>query len=455
MERTGHPQSGHDGAYHRAFDDLERHTERILAGLRLLALLILAIIFWFMGIVESRHAAIVPLSGLALISLAGLVVAHRRLFRPWILWVFATLEVVLLVHCLAMLAITTGQPLQLALETPAATVIFVFLTAAAVRHRPLLVLYTGGLFVILWISILLLAPYAGMGSWGSVTHTPALGRLAVVGLTTYALFVGVTRARRTLTASIIEARLRANLSRYFSPQLVDEIAQIGSAARSFQPQKAAILFADLRGFTSLAEGMAADKVADFLNEYRRRIATPIAQHHGTIDKFIGDGLMAIFGVPQPQADDARNAVQAGSAIVAAIESWSAERVAEGLPALEIGVGIHYGDVIAGVLGDEHRLEYTAIGDTVNTAARIERLTADLRTPLLISADVLAAAPGVERDLRLAALPTHLLRGRRQPIQLYLAQRNNEPGLHARKDPEKKHLSSICAQSALVHESARV
>lgn len=454
MERTSQSLSVHEGAYHRAFDDLERRTERVLAGLRLLALLILAIVFWFIGIVDSRHAAIVPLSGLALIGLAGLAVAHTRLFRPWILWAFATLEVALLVHCLAMLAITTGQPLQFALETPAAMVIFVYLAAAAVRHRPLLVLYTGGLFVVLWTSILLLAPYDGMGSWGSAALTTALGRLAVVGLTTYALFVAVTRARRTLTASIIEARLRANLSRYFSPQLVDEIAQIGSAARSFQPQKAAILFADLRGFTSLAEGMPADKVADFLNEYRRRIAAPIAQHHGTVDKFIGDGLMAIFGVPRPEADDARNAVQAGLAIVAAIERWSAERVAEELPPLEIGVGVHYGDVIAGVLGDEHRLEYTAIGDTVNTAARIERLTADLRKPLLISADVLAAAPGVERNLRLAALPTHLLRGRRQPIQLYLAERNNESDVHAQEDPEKKHLSSIGA-SALVHENVRV
>ena len=103
--------------------------------------------------------------------------------------------------------------------------------------------------------------------------------------------------------------------------------------------------------------------------------------------------------------------------------------------MQIGVGIHYGDVIAGPLGDEHRLEYTAIGDTVNTAARIERLTADLGTPLLISADVLAAAPGVERDLRLAALPARFLRGRRQPIQLYRASWNMEPSLHVENGEE--------------------
>jgi adenylate cyclase len=164
--------------------------------------------------------------------------------------------------------------------------------------------------------------------------------------------------------------------------------------------------------------MPADKVADFLNDYRRRISEPIMIHHGTIDKFIGDGVMAIFGVPQPRADDARNAVLGGLAVVSAIEKWSAERFTQGLSPLQIGVGIHYGDVIAGPLGDERRLEYTAIGDTVNTAARIERLTAELGESMLISADVLASAPDLKRDFAWVSLDTHSLRGRSQPIQVY-------------------------------------
>jgi adenylate cyclase len=402
----------------RAFTKLELRSERILASIRLFALLVLAVVFRLVGTADQGYPTMVPLGGLVAITLLTLVLATSGRFRPWVLWVFTTLDVGLLTHCLVMLAAQSGQPVQLALETPVALLIFVFLATAAVRHRPFLILYTGGLFIANWMVIWLWASYVGGDSWMPGTLTTNLTNLAVVGLTAYALYVAVKRARRASTNAITEAHLRGNLSRYFSPQLVDEIAQAGTAARSFRSQKAAILFVDLRGFTGFAEGMAADQVADFLNEYRRRIAEPIARHGGIIDKFIGDGAMAIFGVPEPCADDARHAVLAGLDLLSVIDRWRAERVAEGLSPVEIGIGIHYGDVIAGALGDEQRLEYTVVGDAVNAAARIERLTAELGAPLLVSADVLAAAPGLGEILQLPEPVTRPLRGRRQPIRLY-------------------------------------
>ncbi len=402
----------------RAFLGLERRAERILAGIRLLALLVLALVFRVVSTAEQGYPTMVPLGGLAAITLITLWLVRLGLFRPWLSWLFATLDVAFLTHCLIMLAYRDGQSLEHALNTPVALLVFVFLATAAVRHRPLLILYTGGLFIASWVAIWLWDLRTGDIAWLPGTWTADLAWLAAVGLTSYALFVAVTRARRTAVTALAEAHQRENLSRYFSPQIVDEIAQSGGALRSFQAQKAAILFIDLRGFTSLAERLPADKVAAFLNEYRRRIAAPIAQHHGIIDKFIGDGAMAIFGVPEPRGDDARNAALAGVALVSAVDAWRSERLAEGLPPVEVGIGIHYGDVIAGALGDENRLEYTVVGDAVNTAARIERLAADLGTPLLVSADILAAAPGLQQDLQLAEPVTHLLRGRSQPIRLY-------------------------------------
>lgn len=221
------------------------------------------------------------------------------------------------------------------------------------------------------------------------------------------------RSRRTLTSSISESHLRTNLSRYFSPQLVEEIAATKDTTQSFRLQKAAILFADLRGFTSLAERMPPHQLAGFLNDYRRRITEPIARHGGVIDKFIGDGVMAIFGVPEPGSDDARQAVMAGVELISAIGEWRAKRLAEGLPPVEIGIGIHYGDVLAGILGGEERLEYTCVGDAVNAAARIERVAADVGAALVVSADVLSSAAGLEETVRFDSLSMHVLRGRSQ------------------------------------------
>jgi adenylate cyclase len=400
----------------RLFAETERRTERLLAFLRLLVLFVLAFVFWFVGGREQGHATMLPLTGLTATTLGGLAIAETRLFRPWVPWVLATLDVIFLIHCLKMLAVAAGQPLQLALETPAASVIFVFLATAAIRHRPFLVLYSGGLFVVAWVAIWLLAPAAGPRLPQALATD--LARLAIVGLVAFALFIAVDRARSTLVKSIIEARLRANLSRYFSPQVVDRLAHAGHAARAFRSQKAAILFADLRGFTALTEKMPPEDVAAFLNEYRRRIAQPIVLHRGMIDKFIGDGVMAVFGVPQPGPDDSREATLAGLGVVSAIAGWSRERTAQGQPPVRVGVGIHYGDVIAGALGDEHRLEYTVIGDAVNTAARIEEEAASLGASLLISAEVVAAAAGLDAELHLTALSPRFLRGRSRPVQLY-------------------------------------
>jgi adenylate cyclase len=167
--------------------------------------------------------------------------------------------------------------------------------------------------------------------------------------------------------------------------------------------------------------MRTVEVAHFLNEYRRRIADPIARHGGVIDKSIGDGVMAIFGVPEASADDARNAVHAGIELASVIEAWRRERLAQGQPAVDVGIGIHYGDVIAGALGDEQRLEYSVVGDAVDTASRIEGLTSNLGARLLVSAEVLAAAPGLDEELQVAPPFTQILRGRSQSIQLYRLQ----------------------------------
>ena len=138
-----------------------------------------------------------------------------------------------------------------------------------------------------------------------------------------------------------------------------------------------ILFSDIRGFTTLSEQMSPDETFAFINTYLERMGPVIRDHHGFIDKYIGDAIMALFA----NADDA---LQAGLAMLAALDGFNAERRATGLPPIEIGIGINTGSLMLGTIGEKHRMDGTVISDAVNLAARIESLTKDYAAPMLIS-----------------------------------------------------------------------
>ena len=131
-------------------------------------------------------------------------------------------------------------------------------------------------------------------------------------------------------------------------------AQGSAALRQGRQQPAAVLFADIRGFTARAEALPPPELARFMSAFRRRATRAIELHSGIIDKFIGDAVMAIFGVPDPGPSDAANAVRAALALLNEIDDWNREAAAEGLPSVCLGVGVHHGLVFAGALGDEAR-----------------------------------------------------------------------------------------------------
>ena len=146
------------------------------------------------------------------------------------------------------------------------------------------------------------------------------------------------------------------------------------------------------GFTAIAEGLTPKRVVRLLRGFHRRMANTVFSHGGTIDKYIGDGVMATFGTPRPGKLDAVRAVACALDMAAQIERWNAKRQRRGARPVAIGIGVHYGEVVVGNIGDERRLEYTVIGDTVNLASRIESLTRDLGRPVLVS-EAFAAAHG--------------------------------------------------------------
>jgi adenylate cyclase len=168
-----------------------------------------------------------------------------------------------------------------------------------------------------------------------------------------------------------EALVRSNFERYFAPQLAERIADSAEATKLGGEKRAvAVLFSDIRGFTPLSESMKPDEIATLLTEYFTEMVECVFRHGGMLDKFIGDSVMAQWGAPLGNPDDVDRALQAAVDMMVALDGLNARWREQGRPTLEIGIGLNYGEAFAGNIGSERRLEFTVIGDTVNTASRL-------------------------------------------------------------------------------------
>jgi adenylate cyclase len=204
------------------------------------------------------------------------------------------------------------------------------------------------------------------------------------------LAVVVARSRRLMESRSLAERARANLARYFSPNVVDRVSGSRELLSAAREQNVAVLFADIVGFTELCEREAADSVLSLLRDYHNRLGKAVFDNSGTLDKYLGDGLMATFGTPEPSPHSAQDALQCALDMIAALDAWNAERAASGSRPVRVGIGLHFGPVIAGDIGNERRLEYSVIGDTVNIASRLERLTREFDSPIVVSDDLVKA-----------------------------------------------------------------
>ncbi|MGE0434279.1 MAG: adenylate/guanylate cyclase domain-containing protein [Planctomycetota bacterium] len=194
----------------------------------------------------------------------------------------------------------------------------------------------------------------------------------------------VDRALDRMTMQL--EHLQGAFHRFVPQDVVEDIIHRGVATRG-ERREVTVLFADLVGFTALSERVEPETVVRVLNGYFQTVTRAIASHNGFVSKFMGDGLMAIFGAPEPNPWQAMDGVHAALAMRDALRRYNLELSAAGHPELAISVGLHRGEVIAGVIGSAELVEYTVIGDTVNTAARIESLTRRHACDILISESV--------------------------------------------------------------------
>ena len=301
---------------------------------------------------------------------------HLRMAPLWL-----TVLVTLLLGCLTGVATLYLRPLR---------ALFTYVPAAAAA----------------WI-VLAFWLFAVRGLWVNLV-LPLVGSLVTSYLaTTVFAYFTVERDRK---------RIEAAWSKRVSPEVLQRILA-NPRLQHVEGRKlqATVLFSDLRGFTTLCHAWPPEEVVRRLNEIFTRMTRIITEHGGNIDKFIGDGIMAVFGDPIPQTDHARRAVLAAIDMLRAMQDLQAQATARGDQPIEMGVGIHTGELVAGDIGSADHLEYTAIGDTVSTASRLEGLNKEYHTNIIISGETQAHAG---EDLPARLLDTTTVRGRETTLQVY-------------------------------------
>jgi len=248
----------------------------------------------------------------------------------------------------------------------------------------------------------------------------------VVILIIAGIIASVVARTRNLAEDYTRAeRARMNLARHFSPNMVDEIATQDEPFGPVRRQEIAVLFADIVGFTNFAEDHRAEDVFEMLREFHSRMEQVVFEQGGTVDNYIGDCIMATFGVPNPAQDDALRALSCAKAMQAVLSVWNRERGERGLVSVEARIGLHFGPVVLGAIGSERNLSFAVVGDTCNVASRLQALCKD------IDASICAGAALVERIgasdpqgvlAGMSRVDDVRLRGRDAPIDVWILPR---------------------------------
>lgn len=409
---TGALLGGHtDTPPERVLIQVAEHQEMseiVIGWAQLAGALLFFVLYWLSPQTFTAHMEIEP-APLALLLYVLFVavrlgLAYRGQLSRFILAVNIVADFALLTGLIILLPKALHAPLAIALKHSAYSYFFVIIALRALRFEPSWILFSGLVASAAWAGLAIAAALSG-GPPG-VTGDPQIyfsqavvlpaaefDRVAALLTLTIILWLAVWRGRALVYTAYTNAAAADELSRFFIPTLADRItsgaAEIESG--SAEMRDAAIIFFDLRGFSNLSRKLTPAGLIELLSEYHRVVIPIIRDHGGSVDKFMGDGILVSFGALEPSESYARDALQAAQAVSIAAREWQAKRMAAGDPPVAVGAGIASGAVLFGVIGTEDRLEYTVLGDAVNLAAKLEKHTKVEKVDALTTATTFALA----------------------------------------------------------------
>ena len=212
-----------------------------------------------------------------------------------------------------------------------------------------------------------------------------------------------------------EKRMKSTMSRYMDPGIADQLLAGGQDILGGQSAAATVLFSDIRGFTTLTEELGVQGTVSFLNDYFTIMVDCIAREEGMLDKFIGDAIMAAFGLPIAHDDDEDRGVRAAIAMISEMWEWNVERAKNGRNPVDMGIGLNTDSVVSGNIGSPKRMDYTLIGDDVNLAARLESACKQYAARILISENTFAKLRGTYRAREVDLV---VVKGKTEPVGVY-------------------------------------
>ncbi|HEM45726.1 MAG TPA: adenylate/guanylate cyclase domain-containing protein [Alphaproteobacteria bacterium] len=412
--------------------------ERLAAGVQFGIVLFFAALYAVAPKTYSGDWMVPPvtfaLGAFLVAAVARLALVRRGRVAGAAVGVFVVLELALLFLLIWSFHIQYRQPPAFYLKAPTLLYVFIFITLRALRFEARYVLLAGVTAAVGWLAMVLYAvgidpaddmitrDYVRYLTSNSVLIGGELDKIITILVVTAVLAVAQVRARRMLIRAVVEEAAARDLSRFFAPEIAQRItrAETRILPGHGEARDAGILTIDIRDFTQLAKTLPPSELIGALVEYESRMVPAIQANGGSIDKFLGDGILATFGAAAPSETHAADAMRALEAVVAAADDWSRERAAAGRPPLRIGAAVAAGRVVFGAVGDDSRLEYTVIGEAVNLAVKLEKHNKVGGTRALATADAFELA--VQQGYAPAAPvercgPLHIL-GVEGPIEVY-------------------------------------
>ncbi|MCB2054344.1 MAG: adenylate/guanylate cyclase domain-containing protein [Geminicoccaceae bacterium] len=327
----------------------------------------------------------VALAFYLLFTLWRLYRAVRHRLGPVFLAVSVVVDITVLMVTIWSFHLQYQSPPEIYLKAPTLMYVFIMIALRCLRFEPFYVIVGGVTAAAGWLVLLIYALMAGDGSMitrsfatYTTSHSVLIGaeidKIMSILIVTAILALALHRARRLLFRAVADHEAAMALSRFFAPEVAGRIRQTEQdlAPGTAELREAAILFIDLRGFTSLSTRLEPAEVMRLLSDYQATMVSAVRSHGGSIDKFMGDGILASFGATHPRATFAADAARCIEAVLEAGGAWRLGREQDGRPAPGVAAAMATGTVMFGTVGDADRLEYTVLGEPVNLAAKLEK-----------------------------------------------------------------------------------